>query len=120
ENSRRLSRPRLCQQCHIESRHPTTPYGRDTGSLKFVMGRSCSSCHVNIHGSTHPWGHAFTREERIMMSAIGRVGLIFVALLAPLAAAPAGAQTQFGGWTLEGAIGAGPPPPPRQSAHTQH
>jgi MtrB/PioB family decaheme-associated outer membrane protein len=42
-----------------------------------------------------------------MMSAIGRVGLIFVALLAPLAAAPAGAQTQFGGWTLEGAIEAG-------------
>jgi DmsE family decaheme c-type cytochrome len=57
----KLSRPRLCQQCHIESRHPTSPYGRDTGSLKFVMGRSCSSCHVQIHGSNHPSGHAFTR-----------------------------------------------------------
>jgi DmsE family decaheme c-type cytochrome len=52
---------RLCQQCHIESRHPTNPFGRDTGSLKFVLGRACSSCHVNIHGSNHPSGFAFTR-----------------------------------------------------------
>jgi len=57
----KLSRPRLCQQCHIETSHPTKPYGRDTSSQKFVMGRSCSSCHVNIHGSNHPSGHAFTR-----------------------------------------------------------
>jgi len=61
EKMLKLSRPRLCQQCHIESRHPTSPYGRDTGSLKFVMGRSCSDCHVQIHGSNHPSGHAFTR-----------------------------------------------------------
>jgi DmsE family decaheme c-type cytochrome len=57
----KLTRPRLCQQCHVETRHPTSPYGRDTGSLKFTMGRACSSCHVNIHGSNHPSGHAFTR-----------------------------------------------------------
>jgi DmsE family decaheme c-type cytochrome len=54
-------KPRLCQQCHVETRHPTNPYGRNTGSLKFVLGRACSSCHVNIHGSNHPSGFAFTR-----------------------------------------------------------
>lgn len=57
----KLSRPRLCQQCHIETRHPTSPYGRDTSSLKFVMGRACSSCHVQIHGSNHPSGRSLTR-----------------------------------------------------------
>jgi DmsE family decaheme c-type cytochrome len=56
-----VAKPRLCQQCHIESRHPTNPYGRDTGSLKFVMGRACVSCHAVIHGSNHPAGHAYTR-----------------------------------------------------------
>jgi DmsE family decaheme c-type cytochrome len=57
----KVAKPRLCQQCHIETRHPTSPYGRDTGSLKFVMGRSCVSCHSVIHGSNHPSGFAFTR-----------------------------------------------------------
>ena len=57
----KVAKPRLCQQCHIETRHPTSPYGRDTGSLKFVMGRSCVSCHAVIHGSNHPSGFAFTR-----------------------------------------------------------
>ena len=61
ESMLKVAKPRLCQQCHIESRHPTNPYGRDTASLKFVMGRACSNCHVNIHGSNHPGGHAFTR-----------------------------------------------------------
>jgi DmsE family decaheme c-type cytochrome len=61
ERMLKLAKPRLCQQCHNETRHPTSPYGRDTGSLKFVMGRSCASCHVNIHGSNHPSGFAFTR-----------------------------------------------------------
>jgi DmsE family decaheme c-type cytochrome len=61
ERMLKVAKPRLCQQCHIESRHPTSPYGRDTGSLKFVMGRQCANCHVNIHGSNHPSGFAFTR-----------------------------------------------------------
>jgi predicted CXXCH cytochrome family protein len=61
ENMLKTAKPRLCQQCHIESRHPTSPYGRDTGSLKFVLGRQCLSCHANIHGSNHPSGFAFTR-----------------------------------------------------------
>jgi DmsE family decaheme c-type cytochrome len=63
ERMLKVAKPRLCQQCHIESQHPTRPLGRDreTSSLKFVMGKSCSSCHVNIHGSNHPSGFAFTR-----------------------------------------------------------
>jgi DmsE family decaheme c-type cytochrome len=61
EKMLKVARPRLCQQCHIETRHPTNPYGRDPGSLKFVLGRGCSNCHVNIHGSNHPSGFAFTR-----------------------------------------------------------
>ncbi len=61
ERMLKLAKPRLCQQCHVETRHPTNPYGRDTASLKFVMGRACASCHVNIHGSNHPSGFAFTR-----------------------------------------------------------
>jgi len=61
EKMLRVSKPRLCQQCHIETRHPTSPYGRDLPSLKFVLGRSCVNCHTNIHGSNHPSGQAFTR-----------------------------------------------------------
>lgn len=61
EKMLKLAKPRLCQQCHIESRHPTNPYGRDTASLKFVLGRACVDCHTNIHGSNHPSGFAFTR-----------------------------------------------------------
>ena len=61
ENMLKVAKPRLCQQCHVETRHPTNPYGRDGSSLKFVMGRQCVSCHANIHGSNHPSGFAFTR-----------------------------------------------------------
>lgn len=61
ERMLKVAKPRLCQQCHIESRHPTSPYGRDTGSLKFVLGRQCALCHANIHGSNHPSGFAFER-----------------------------------------------------------
>ena len=61
EKMLKVAKPRLCQQCHIESRHPTSPYGVNAGSFKFVLGASCLSCHVNIHGSNHPSGFAFTR-----------------------------------------------------------
>jgi len=57
----KLPKPRLCQQCHSESGHPVRPYGRDTGQLKFVMGRSCNDCHVAVHGSNHPAGFRLTR-----------------------------------------------------------
>ncbi|HEU5323211.1 MAG TPA: DmsE family decaheme c-type cytochrome [Methylomirabilota bacterium] len=61
EKMLKVAKPRLCQQCHVESRHPTNPYGLNTPSLKFVLGRACVSCHTNIHGSNHPSGFAFTR-----------------------------------------------------------
>ena len=50
--------PRLCQSCHVPSRHPTE--ARQPGN-KFVIGRACLSCHQKIHGSNHPSGFAFTR-----------------------------------------------------------
>jgi DmsE family decaheme c-type cytochrome len=56
-----VAKPRLCQMCHIESRHPTNPYVRDTASAKFLLGRSCVNCHANIHGSNHPAGFTYTR-----------------------------------------------------------
>jgi DmsE family decaheme c-type cytochrome len=62
ERMLKVAKPRLCQQCHVETRHPTSPYGfADSGSLKFTMGKACVNCHVNIHGSNHPSGFAFTR-----------------------------------------------------------
>jgi DmsE family decaheme c-type cytochrome len=61
ERMLKVAKPRLCQQCHVETRHPTRPYGTDTPSLKFVLGRQCTNCHINIHGSNHPSGFAFER-----------------------------------------------------------
>jgi DmsE family decaheme c-type cytochrome len=61
ERMLKTSKPRLCQQCHIETRHPTSPYGTDAASFKFVFGRACLNCHANIHRSNHPSGTFFTR-----------------------------------------------------------
>jgi DmsE family decaheme c-type cytochrome len=58
ERMLKLSVPRLCQQCHIETRHPTEARRPDN---RFVIGAACNQCHVNIHGSNHPSGMAFTR-----------------------------------------------------------
>jgi DmsE family decaheme c-type cytochrome len=54
-----VPKPRLCQQCHVEQRHPTDP--QRIGATRFVMGRQCVNCHFNIHGSNHPGGARFTR-----------------------------------------------------------
>jgi DmsE family decaheme c-type cytochrome len=54
----RIKQPRLCQQCHIASRHPSQPYGQND---RKVFARSCVNCHLNIHGSNHPSGVFFTR-----------------------------------------------------------
>ncbi len=63
ENMLKMAKPRLCQQCHVETRHPTRPWGQEQapGNLRFVRGRACTNCHINIHGSNHPSGFAFTR-----------------------------------------------------------
>jgi DmsE family decaheme c-type cytochrome len=54
----KLSLPRLCQQCHVATLHPSEPRAPND---RFVLGRSCLNCHTNIHGSNHPSGFAFTR-----------------------------------------------------------
>ncbi|HLG18018.1 MAG TPA: DmsE family decaheme c-type cytochrome [Blastocatellia bacterium] len=50
--------PRLCQRCHIEARHPTTP---QLATTRFSFNRSCTNCHSQIHGSNHPSGVRFQR-----------------------------------------------------------
>jgi DmsE family decaheme c-type cytochrome len=59
EKMLKTPKPRLCQQCHDETQHPTQPQ-LPTGT-RFVLGRQCTNCHFNIHGSNHPSGQAFTR-----------------------------------------------------------
>lgn len=61
EKMLKLAKPRLCNQCHVESRHPTEPRSRAFSQGRFVYGRSCTDCHANIHGSNHPSGNAFKR-----------------------------------------------------------
>ena len=58
--------PNLCQDCHIWSRHPGTPYdansaftGRSPSNRFF--GRGCLNCHSAIHGSSNIEDHALTR-----------------------------------------------------------
>jgi hypothetical protein len=54
----KIKQPRLCQQCHIFSRHPSQPYPQTD---RKVFNRSCVNCHPIIHGSNHPSGVYFTR-----------------------------------------------------------
>lgn len=57
----RVPKPRLCQQCHDPTSHPTQPRGITATDARFIRGRQCSDCHFNIHGSNHPSGKFFTR-----------------------------------------------------------
>lgn len=62
DNMLKLSRPRLCQQCHAGTGHPIQP--RNPGlaaDFQFVFNRQCSHCHINIHGSNNPSGQYFVR-----------------------------------------------------------
>jgi DmsE family decaheme c-type cytochrome len=62
EKMLKVSRPRLCQQCHQPTGHPATPRNPTVlADLAFTFNRQCSNCHVAIHGSNHPAGFAFTR-----------------------------------------------------------
>ncbi len=56
-----LPKPRLCQNCHIEARHPTEAHTEQPIPDKFVAFRACVTCHYNVHGSNHPSGYRFTR-----------------------------------------------------------
>ena len=58
--------PRLCQQCHDETRHPTQPYSDASPGPEFfpnsrMFDRGCMNCHSLIHGSNHPSGMRFLR-----------------------------------------------------------
>jgi len=56
EFSLKMSRPRLCFECH------TIGHGETTGpNNNFSMGRSCQNCHTMIHGSNSPAGAALQR-----------------------------------------------------------
>lgn len=71
EKMLKVSRPRLCQQCHQPSGHPQTPRAVVTAAngqptvasadVQFVFNRECSNCHFNIHGSNHPAGDRWVR-----------------------------------------------------------
>jgi len=50
--------PRLCQRCHVASRHPSTP---QLATTRFVFNRGCTNCHSQIHGSNSPSGVRFHR-----------------------------------------------------------
>ena len=58
ERMLKLSPPRLCQQCHIPTLHPTEARRPEH---KFVIGSSCVQCHRSVHGSNHPSGFGLTR-----------------------------------------------------------
>jgi DmsE family decaheme c-type cytochrome len=54
----KMRMPRVCDSCHVASRHPTTPL-----LLNSVrdFNRGCTNCHATIHGSNSPSGNAFLR-----------------------------------------------------------
>jgi DmsE family decaheme c-type cytochrome len=54
----KVAKPRLCQQCHVETRHPTRPSDPTT---RFVFNRACTNCHSQVHGSNHPSGRPLNR-----------------------------------------------------------
>ena len=59
--------PNLCQDCHVQGRHPTSYYGQnqawikpdgttnpDSATSSRFVSRSCLNCHNAIHGSNAP------------------------------------------------------------------
>ena len=55
-------RPFLCQNCHLDTRHPGTLYDATNVQINNrELSRACSNCHLNIHGSNHPSGLFFQR-----------------------------------------------------------
>lgn len=57
----KVSRPRLCQQCHPTAHGSTTAKPADAATVRFVYNKGCVNCHLNLHGSNHPAGAFFTR-----------------------------------------------------------
>lgn len=55
----KTSVPFLCQQCHLNTRHPGTLYDATTlaGAARAsnrIFNRACLDCHAAVHGSNHP------------------------------------------------------------------
>ena len=64
EKMLKTAKPRLCQQCHDPTRHPSRAYAMNDPTaipVRFIPGRQCANCHFAIHGSNHPAGSRFTR-----------------------------------------------------------
>jgi DmsE family decaheme c-type cytochrome len=61
EKMLKISRPRLCQQCHPTAHGGTTARPSDAATVRLVYNKACNNCHFNIHGSNHPAGAFFTR-----------------------------------------------------------
>jgi DmsE family decaheme c-type cytochrome len=55
----KVSRPRLCGECHTFDHGP--PGIADGPNLAFAFGRSCQNCHTAIHGSNSPSGALLQR-----------------------------------------------------------
>ena len=55
EFSLKMSRPRLCYECH------TIGHGQAGVGSQFTVSRSCQNCHTLIHGSNSPAGAVFQR-----------------------------------------------------------
>jgi DmsE family decaheme c-type cytochrome len=55
----KISRPRLCQQCHSGGQHNSNP--RNPLNTLYAQGRECQNCHSNHHGSNSPNGARFMR-----------------------------------------------------------
>lgn len=58
DNLLKIRRPRLCNSCHVEGRHPGTP---QLAQSRYTFNASCLNCHSQIHGSNHPSGNFFLR-----------------------------------------------------------
>ena len=58
DNLLKIRRPRLCQSCHVEGRHPSTAGQPGT---YVTVGAGCPNCHNRFHGSNHPSGNFFLR-----------------------------------------------------------
>jgi DmsE family decaheme c-type cytochrome len=54
----KLNPPRLCQECHASTGHPSAP---QLATSHYVFNRGCTNCHSQIHGSNHPAGSRFQR-----------------------------------------------------------
>jgi DmsE family decaheme c-type cytochrome len=50
--------PRVCDSCHVATRHPTVP--TILNSVR-DFNRGCTNCHSAIHGSNNPSGNNFLR-----------------------------------------------------------